>query len=53
WIRGSDDELLMWIPPEQREYLHYPSTIWISGKRKTIPDISNSVRGPDWATCYT
>ena len=51
WICGSKGELLMWIPSLHREYLHRPSTIWISGKRGTILNLSNFVHGRSWATC--
>ena len=35
----------------QREYLHRPSTIWISGGRGTILGLHNFVHGYSWATC--
>ncbi|KAN0111897.1 hypothetical protein V8E52_008103 [Russula decolorans] len=49
WICGRKGELLMWIPSVHREYFH--RTIWISGKRRTILNLSNFVHGRDWATC--
>jgi WD40 repeat protein len=51
WICGSKGELLMWIPSVHREYLHLPSTIWVSGKRGTVLNLSNFVHGRSWATC--
>jgi hypothetical protein len=51
WICGIKGELLMWIPSVHRERLHRPSTIWISGERGTILNISNFVHGRSWATC--
>ena len=51
WICGSKGELLMWIPSVDREYLHRPSTIWVSDKRGTILDLSDFVHGRSWATC--
>ena len=51
WIYGSKGELLMWIPSAHRKYLHRPSTIWISGNRGTILNLSNFVHGLTWATC--
>ncbi|KAN0116470.1 hypothetical protein V8E52_005851 [Russula decolorans] len=51
WIRGSKGELLMWIPSVDRDCLHRPSTIWVSGKRGTILNLSNFVHGRSWATC--
>ena len=51
WICGSNGELLMWIPSVHRVYLHRPSTIWISGERGTVLNLSNFVHGRSWATC--
>jgi WD40 repeat protein len=51
WVCGSKGELLMWVPSVHREYLHRQSTIWISGERGTILNLSNFVHGPSWATC--
>ena len=51
WICGSKGELLMWIPSVHREYLHRRSTLWISGKRGTILNLSNFVHGRSWDTC--
>jgi WD40 repeat protein len=51
WICGSTGELLMWVPSVQREYLHRPSTIWVSGKRDVVLDLSNFVHGLNWSTC--
>jgi WD40 repeat protein len=49
WIYGSKGELLIWIPSEHREYFY--RTIWISGKRRAILNLSNFVHGRSWATC--
>jgi WD40 repeat protein len=51
WICGSKGELLIWIPSVHRESLHRPSTIWVSGERGTILNLSNFVHGLSWATC--
>jgi WD domain, G-beta repeat len=51
WICGSNGELLMWIPSVHREFLHLSSTVWNSGKRGTILNLSNFVHGRSWATC--
>jgi hypothetical protein len=51
WVYGNEDKLLMWIPSVHWECLHRRSTIWISGKRGTILDLSNFVHGRSWATC--
>ncbi len=51
WICGSNDELLMWIPPSHRVGLHRPSNIWVSGEHETRLDRSTFVHGHSWSTC--
>jgi WD40 repeat protein len=53
WRCGSKGELLMWIPSLHRKYYRHPGTIWISGKRRTILDLSDFVHGRSWATCIS
>ena len=54
WICGNKGELLMWIPPLHRLYLHRPSNIWISGseKHETHLDLSSFVHGYGWMKCF-
>jgi len=51
WICGSEDELLMWIPPLHRVHLHRPSNIWVAGEYETRMDLSTFVHGRSWTTC--
>ncbi len=55
WICGSNDELLMWIPPSHRAGLHRPGNIWVSGlvsgEHETCLDLSTFVHGRSWNTC--
>lgn len=51
WICGSNGELLMWIPSVHREHLRYPSTVWVSGNRETVLNLSNFVHGHNWVHC--
>ena len=51
WICGSNNELLMWIPPLHRAGLHRPGNIWISSKHETLLDLSTFVHGHIWSTC--
>ncbi len=51
WICGSNDELLMWVPPSHRVNLHRPSNIWVSGGHETRLDLSTFVHGHSWSTC--
>jgi hypothetical protein len=52
WMYGEDGELLLWIPPIHRPYLHRCNTIWVAGKDRTDVDFSNFVHGSNWATVY-
>ncbi|KIM45626.1 hypothetical protein M413DRAFT_344802 [Hebeloma cylindrosporum] len=52
WILGSENELLVWIPPIHRMSLHRPSNMWVAGERETRLDLSRFVHGVDWAMCY-
>jgi hypothetical protein len=52
WMYGEDEELLLWIPPIHRPYLHKANTVWIVGKDGTEVDFSNFVHGLDWVTVY-
>ena len=51
WIRGSNGELLIWIPLIHRVGLHRPSNIWVSGKHETRMNLSTFVHGHSWTTC--
>src|SRR6266571_4217113 len=51
WMCGSNDELLIWIPPLHRANLHLPSHIWVSGSCKTRLDFSTFMPGNSWSTC--
>jgi len=51
WICGSNDELLMWIPPLHRAGLHRPSNICVAGGHQTRLDLSTFVHGHIWGTC--
>ncbi|KAJ6528413.1 WD40-repeat-containing domain protein [Mycena capillaripes] len=54
WIRGPNQELIMWVPPEYRPYLHVPPwIIFISASARVVVDTSRFVHGTDWVKCYT
>ncbi|KAJ6597501.1 WD40-repeat-containing domain protein [Mycena vulgaris] len=53
WITGEGDELLFWVPPENRAGLWLPDTLAIIGAQPTILDLSRFVHGDSWAKCYT
>jgi WD40 repeat protein len=51
WIRGPNQELIMWVPPEYRFYLQLsPRFITIASARVNV-DMSSFVHGPDWVKC--
>jgi WD40 repeat protein len=51
WICGSNNELLMWIPPLHRTGLQRPGNIWVSSEHETCLDLSTFVHGHSWSTC--
>jgi hypothetical protein len=52
WMYGDDKELLLWIPPIHRPYLHRANTVWVAGKHRTGVDLSKFVYGLNWAMVY-
>ena len=52
WICGSNNELLMWIPPLHRACLYRPSNVWVAAKHETHLDLSTFRHGNSWSTCY-
>ena len=51
WICGSNDELLMWIPPLHRAGLQCPSNVWVIAEHETCLDLSKFKHGNSWSTC--
>jgi len=51
WICGSNNELLMWIPPAHRTGLHRPSNVWVAAEHETRLDLSTFKHGISWSTC--
>jgi hypothetical protein len=52
WMYGENEELVLWIPPIHRPYIHRSNTIWVTGKDRTEVDFSKFVHGLNWATVY-
>ncbi|KAL0958686.1 hypothetical protein HGRIS_014017 [Hohenbuehelia grisea] len=54
WILGSNDELLLWIPPAYRDFLIFkPSRcILLIAQSRVVVDVSDFVHGEDWTHCY-
>ncbi|KAJ7619033.1 hypothetical protein B0H17DRAFT_1114145, partial [Mycena rosella] len=51
WIHGPRQELVMWVPPEYRLYLHLPPHFIVIGSARVVVDISRFVHGTDWVKC--
>ena len=52
WLRGPQDEMLLYIPQEYQSYLqHPPCTLRIAEQRLTI-DWEGAALGEDWTKCY-
>ncbi|KAJ7924656.1 peptidase C14 [Mycena leptocephala] len=52
WIRGPNQELIMWVPPEYRFYLQLPPHFIVIASARVVVDMSRVVRGTDWVKCY-
>lgn len=52
WIRGGNDELVMWIPDIHRLGLHRPSTAAVANAHQTKLDLSRFVNGRNWWHVY-
>ncbi|KAF7364754.1 hypothetical protein MVEN_00345300 [Mycena venus] len=53
WIRGPNQELIMWVPPEYRSYLQLPGRFITIASARVIVDMSCFVHGTEWVKCYT
>ncbi|KAF7364761.1 hypothetical protein MVEN_00346000 [Mycena venus] len=53
WIRGPNQELIMWVPPEYCSYLQLPPCFMVIASAKVTVDMSRFVHGTEWDKCYT
>ncbi|KAJ7481856.1 hypothetical protein FB451DRAFT_1085539 [Mycena latifolia] len=51
WVMGERNELLFWVPPENRAGLWLPDTLAIVGAQPTTLDLSRFVHGESWSEC--
>ncbi|EGN94359.1 hypothetical protein SERLA73DRAFT_162987 [Serpula lacrymans var. lacrymans S7.3] len=51
WITGTDGELILWIPPEFREGLHWPGTLFVAQDEMTRLDFTTFAHGTSWVQC--
>ena len=54
WVKGPSGELLLWIPPEYREYVQLPPcTLMFSKHRVRITGDADSLHyGDTWTSCW-
>ncbi|KAJ7430062.1 hypothetical protein B0H11DRAFT_1608165, partial [Mycena galericulata] len=52
WIRGPNQELIMWVPPEYRTYLQLPPRFIVMASARVSVDMSRFVHGTEWVKCY-
>ncbi|KAJ7879760.1 hypothetical protein B0H14DRAFT_2227805, partial [Mycena olivaceomarginata] len=52
WIRGPNQELFMWVPPEYRAFVQLPSRFIVIASARVVVDMSRFVHGTDWVKCY-
>jgi hypothetical protein len=51
-MRGPDDELLFWIPPDYRSSIWRPSNVAIISRMVTRLDLRRFAHGANWAKCF-
>ena len=51
WIMTASSELLLWVPPWNRQGLVWPSNIAVIGRSLTELDFANFVHGSIWESC--
>lgn len=54
WIMGPRGQLVMWVPPEYRKFLHISQSTHqlIIGKGKVSLSLDDCTLGRDWTKCY-
>ena len=53
WIRGSHQELILWVLPEWRKFLQWHPCILIIGQSRISFDPLQYVHGPEWIRCIS
>ncbi|KAF8307474.1 WD40 repeat-like protein [Clavulina sp. PMI_390] len=56
WVKGSDNELILWVPPSYRNHLCDERLIAVLGealKGRVRMNFDNMMLGEDWASCHT
>ena len=53
WVKRPSGELLLWIPPEYREYVQLPCTLVIGTPRVVITSHPTGLHyGEEWTSCW-
>jgi len=52
WIKNSNGDLILWLPPEYRQYLPWPPCRLVIPTGKVTVDLGDFVHGPAWTKCY-
>ena len=52
WLRGRNNELLLWVPPEYRPHLQLFPQVQSFRQGMVIPDFYNAAHGTSWADCF-
>ncbi|KAF8300490.1 WD40 repeat-like protein [Clavulina sp. PMI_390] len=56
WIKGPNDELILWVPPSYRHHLYDERLINIFGQEsrsRVRLNFEHMVMGENWASCHT
>ncbi|KAJ7862812.1 WD40-repeat-containing domain protein [Mycena olivaceomarginata] len=53
WIRGPNQELIMWVPPEYHCYLQLPPCFMVIASARVVVDMTRFAHGTDWVKCCT
>ncbi|KAF7967335.1 hypothetical protein HWV62_34697 [Athelia sp. TMB] len=51
WIVTASDQLLLWVPPWNRQGLMWPSNVAVVAPSLTELDLTNFAHGSDWVSC--
>jgi hypothetical protein len=51
-MRGPNDELLFWIPPDYRSSIWKPSNTAVIGRMVMRLDLRRFTHGTNWAKCF-
>ena len=52
WLRGPNEELLLYVPDEYLPYVEHPPMIHRIGPTRFTIDWIGAAHGEDWTKCY-